>query len=98
MIIGKKTKHYMLHGDFTGSRIRVKLTTADMVRIAREKNEFSQNELSRLTKIPQSTISGIEAGRISVGVERAKVLALALNVHPGVLLFPGWKVKSRKAA
>jgi hypothetical protein len=42
--------------------------------------------------IPQSTISGIETGRINLGVERAKTLAIALRCHPAVLVFPGWQV------
>jgi transcriptional regulator with XRE-family HTH domain len=51
-----------------------------------------------MTGIPQSTISGIENNRINIGVERAKVLATALQCHPAVLVFPGWEVKELKAA
>lgn len=39
--------------------------------------------------IPQSTISAIENGRVNLGVERAKLLARALQCHPAVLVFPG---------
>ena len=74
------------------SKIRTALTSGDSVRIAREMLGWSQNELARHTKIPQSTISGIESNRIALGVERAKKLAIALNVHPAVLLFPQWEV------
>ena len=52
----------------------------------------------RLTDIPQSTISAIENERISLGVERAKVLARALKCHPAVLVFPGWDVVAESAA
>jgi len=58
----------------------------------RELQELSQNELSARTGIPQSTISAIENGRVNLGVERAKVLARALECHPAVLVFPGWDV------
>jgi hypothetical protein len=33
-----------------------------------------------------------------LGVERAKVLARALKVHPAVLVFPGWDVEKDGAA
>jgi len=51
-----------------------------------------------LTGIPQSTISGIEKNNINLGVERAKVLARALKVHPSVLLFPDWDTESEITA
>ena len=70
----------------------------ESVRILRKLQELSQNELSRLTGIPQSTISAIENERINLGVERAKVLARALRCHPAVLVFPGWDVERETAA
>ena len=60
--------------------------------------ELSQNALSKLTGIPQSTISAIENERVNLGVERAKVLARALRCHPAVLVFPGWEVERESAA
>ena len=68
------------------------------MRILRELQEVSQNELSRLSGIPQSTISAIENERVKLGVERAKVLARALQCHPAVLVFPGWEVERESAA
>ena len=68
------------------------------VRILRELQELSQNELAVLTEIPQSTISAIENNRIQLGVERAKVLARALQCHPSVLVFPGWDIEHESAA
>ena len=58
----------------------------------RELQELSQTQLSELTGIPQATISAIENSRVNLGVERAKVLARALQCHPAVLVFPGWEV------
>ncbi|HGG60074.1 MAG TPA: XRE family transcriptional regulator, partial [Gammaproteobacteria bacterium] len=57
-----------------------------------------QNELAKLTGIPQSTISAIENDRVNLGVERAKILARALQCHPAVLVFPGWEVQRETAA
>ena len=71
----------------------VEVSVGDSVRIIRELQELSQTQLAKLTGIPQSTISGIENGRIKIGVERAKVLAQALKCHPAVLVFPGWEIK-----
>jgi len=76
----------------------VDVTVGESVRIIRELQGFSQTELAGRTGIPQSTISGIENDRIQIGVERAKILARALNCHPAVLVFPGWEIKGQKAA
>jgi len=76
----------------------VDVTVGESVRIIRELQGLSQTELAELTGIPQSTISGIEHDRIQIGVERAKILARALNCHPAVLVFPGWEIKDQKAA
>ena len=75
----------------------VDVSVGESVRIVRQLQELSQSELSSLTGIPQSTISGIENDRIKIGVERAKVLARALKCHPAVLVFPGWDIKDSAA-
>ena len=72
------------HGEFRKARRRVEVSVGESVRIIRELQELSQNDLSRLTGIPQSTISAIENDRVNLGVERAKVLARALKCHPAV--------------
>ena len=76
----------------------VDVSVGDSVRILRELQMMSQNGLSRLTGIPQSTISAIENDRVNLGVERAKILARALKCHPAVLVFPGWDVDQESAA
>ena len=76
--------------DYRRAKQNVELTVGESVRTVRELQELSQNELAELTGIPQSTISAIERDRVKLGVERAKVLARALKVHPSVLVFPGW--------
>jgi len=77
---------------------RIEVTAGESIRIIRELQELSQNQLSHLTGIPQATISAIENNRVQVGVERAKILARALKVHPGVLVFPGWELPNEIAA
>ncbi len=78
--------------EFHKAKRTVEVSVGESVRIMRELQELSQNQLAALTGITQSTISAIENGRVSLGVERAKVLAKALQCHPAVLVFPGWEV------
>lgn len=84
--------------EFRPAKKRVEVSVGESVRIVRELQELSQSQLSELTGIPQATISAIENGRVNLGVERAKVLARALNCHPSVLVFPGWEVPLEEAA
>ncbi len=84
--------------DYRKAKKRVDVSVGESVRILRELQELSQNELAELTGIPQSTISAIENDRINLGVERAKTLARALKCHPAVLVFPGWDIHQDSAA
>lgn len=84
--------------DFIKSPSRTKVSIGESVRIMRELQELSQNQLSVLTGIPQSTLSAIEHDKVNLGVERAKVLARALKCHPAVLVFPGWSINDEQAA
>lgn len=93
MIIGDRSVK-----EFRPPKKRIEVSVGESVRIIRELQELSQNQLSELTGIPQPTISAIENGRVNLGVERAKVLARALKCHPAVLLFPGWDVPFESAA
>jgi len=78
--------------EFAIAEKHIEVSVGESVRIIRELQELSQNELARLTGIPQSTISAIENDRVNLGVERAKQLAKALKCHPAVLVFPGWDI------
>ena len=84
--------------DYRKAKKSIDVTVGESVRIIRELQELSQNELAELTSIPQSTLSAIENSRIKLGVERAKVLAIALNCHPAVLVFPCWELDQKTAA
>ncbi|MCP4992626.1 MAG: helix-turn-helix transcriptional regulator [Gammaproteobacteria bacterium] len=78
--------------NFTKAKQNIKVSVGESVRIIRELQDLSQNQLALLTGIPQSTLSAIENDKINLGVERAKTLAHALSCHPAVLVFPGWEV------
>ena len=84
--------------EFRKAKKSVDVSPGESVRILRELQELSQNELAELAGIPQSTISAIENDRIRLGVERSKILARALKCHPAVLVFPGWDITIESAA
>lgn len=84
--------------EYTPARIRGSFSVGTCVRTCRELQEMTQLELANAAGLAQSTLSGIESDRIALGVERAKRLAIALNVHPAVLLFPGWGMETRESA
>lgn len=79
---------------YAPAKKHVKLTPAEALKMLRELQELSQNELAELTGLKQNTISAMENGRVNIGVERAKVLAKALKVHPAVIVFPDWEINA----
>jgi transcriptional regulator with XRE-family HTH domain len=84
--------------EYVKAKRHIEVSVGESVRILRELQELSQNQLAELAGIPQSTISAIENDRVQLGVERAKVLARALRCHPAVLVFPGWSIEHESAA
>jgi transcriptional regulator with XRE-family HTH domain len=87
-----------MRSPFRPARKRVEVSVGESVRIIRELQGLSQNQLAEHSGISQATISAIENGRVNLGVERAKALALALECHPAVLVFPGWELPLGDAA
>ena len=83
---------------FRAAKKRIAVSAGESVRIIRELQGLSQNQLAKRTGIPQATLSAIENERVRLGVERAKVLARALKCHPAVLVFPGWEDHLQSAA
>ena len=84
--------------DYRKAQKNTDVSVGESVRILREWQELSQNELADITGIPQSTISAIENDHVQLGVERAKVLARALHCHPAMLVFPAWDIEQESAA
>jgi DNA-binding XRE family transcriptional regulator len=54
--------------EFTPAKRHIEVSVGESVRILREFQELSQNELADISGIPQSTISAIENDRISLGL------------------------------
>lgn len=88
----------MKNKDLRKARKTVDVTVGESVRILRELQELTQSELSARTGLSRSTLSAIENDRVNLGVERAKVLARALECHPAVLVFPSWNVQAESTA
>jgi transcriptional regulator with XRE-family HTH domain len=84
--------------EFRPAKKRVDVSVGESLRLVRELQGLSQNQLAELTGIAPTTISAIENDRIRLSVERAKVLARALKCHPAVLVFPGWESAIESAA
>lgn len=61
--------------EFRSAKKRIEVSVGESVRIIREFQDLSQNQLAELTGIPQATISAIENGRVNLGAERTKVRA-----------------------
>ncbi|MES2216877.1 MAG: helix-turn-helix transcriptional regulator [Pseudomonadota bacterium] len=74
--------------DFVKAKVHASLTPGEALKMLRELQELSQNDLAKLTGISQSNISALESNARQMGRERALTLAKALHVHPAVLLFP----------
>ena len=83
---------------FRPAKKRINVSVGESVRIIRELQGLSQNQLAERTRISQATLSAIENDRVRLGVERAKVIAHALKCHPAVLVFPGWEDHLESAA
>jgi transcriptional regulator with XRE-family HTH domain len=83
---------------FRRAKKRINVSVGESVRIIRELQGLSQNQLAARTRIPQATLSAIENDRVRLGVERAKVIARALKCHPAILVFPGWEDHLESAA
>lgn len=97
MKMGKNTREAM-KGPFVKYVSKIKVTPGMMIREIREKQGLTQAQLAEKTGLKQSTISSLEKDRATLGIDRAKVLARALRVHPSVLAFPGWNVEKESAA
>ncbi len=96
MSTGKKVKE-LLKGEFVPAKKYGKLTPGKALKIYRELQGLTQAELAEKSGLKQATISSLEHDRVVMGIDRAKVLARALKVHPAVLAFADWDMTSEAA-
>lgn len=71
------------------ARDRVKLSSGDVIRTARELLEMTQDELAKKAGMRQSHLSEIERGKRPVGKAVAMKLARILELPPAQILFAG---------
>ena len=74
------------------AKVHYSVTPGEALKVLRELQSLSQNQLAQITGINQSNISAIENGSRQMGRERALIFAKALHVHPAVLLFPDFDI------
>ena len=77
---------------FRRARKMLNVSVAESVRIVRELQGYSENELARRTRIPQATLSAIENNRVRLGVDRAKILAEPCVATQLSWSFPGGRL------
>ena len=77
---------------------RIDVSVGESVRILRELQDMTQDDLAEATGMAASTLRAIEEDRVVLGILEAKVLARALRCHPAVLVFPGWDLEREGAA
>jgi transcriptional regulator with XRE-family HTH domain len=78
--------------DFKRAKVHANVKPGESLKMLRELQGFSQNDLAQMTGISQSNISSLESGARQMGRERALVFAKALHVHPSVILFPDFDI------
>jgi len=76
----------------------IEVTPGEMLATLRNLQGFTQAELAKMAGMTQANISSMESGRQQIGRERALALAIALKVHPAVIMFPNYSVKDEAAA
>ena len=80
--------------EFELAKVNVLISPGEMLKILRELQELTQNQLAEATGISQSNISSMETNAKNIGRDRALILARALRVHPAVILFPDYQVEA----
>ncbi len=77
--------------EFSLARQHVRVTTGEVIRILREKKEWTQEELARRSSISATNLSMLENDRVDIGKKRAEQLARAFGVHPAIIMFPEYE-------
>jgi len=79
--------------DFVKAKVHIHLTPGEALKMIRELQGLTQADLAKITGISQSNISALESNTRKLGRERAIIFAIALRVHPSVLLFPDFDME-----
>lgn len=77
---------------------RMRLSSGDVIKMAREMLEMTQAELAKKSGISASHLSEIESGRVEIGRQRALALAKVLQVPAPYIMFPNLHFYQNKKA
>ena len=58
------------------------------VKFERQRRGLRQQDIAARTRLPQTTISAIENGRVNPTAEELAALAQAFDINPALLLLP----------
>lgn len=72
------------------------ITSGELLRIFRQRENLSLKDLQLITGIAESNLSSIENGKILMTQHYAEIFAMALNIHPSVLLYPNGNFNKSK--
>ncbi|HLD73555.1 MAG TPA: helix-turn-helix transcriptional regulator [Bdellovibrionota bacterium] len=78
--------------DFVETQVHIPISPGEALKMLRELQGLSQNDLAKLTEVNQSNISAFENNTRQMGRESALVFAKALHVHPAAILFPDFDI------
>ncbi|MCB4757235.1 MAG: helix-turn-helix transcriptional regulator [Elusimicrobia bacterium] len=85
--------------EFGLARQHARVSSGEVIRILRDKKEWTQDELARRSGISAANLSMLENDRVDIGKKRAEQLARAFGVHPAIIMFPEYESEEiRKAA
>lgn len=82
----------MKKNKFQLAKVHAHPTPNEALKMLRELQGLTQEELARRSGINQSNLSALETNQRQMGRERALILAKVLKVHPAVLLFPDFDI------
>ena len=84
--------------DFVPAQRHVELSTGVVIKNLREWKEWTQEQLAERSGISATNISLLENDRVDIGKKRAEALARAFNIHPAIIMFPGYDSADIKKA
>lgn len=84
--------------DFSPAKKYATLTTGEAIRMLRELNGWTQEELAMRSNVNAKNISLLENANVDIGKKRAEQLARAFGVHPAIIMFPEYEADLIKKA
>lgn len=84
--------------DFVPAQQHARVSSGEIIRILRDKKEWTQEELARRSGISATNLSMLENDRVDIGKKRAEQLARAFGVHPAIIMFPEYESADIKKA